>query len=468
MSQYCFTTTSAYHVEVHRTSFSPRASQHLRQRFVSIKHPKSARQHPLCLDDPTAPPSATSPIPDTASSTQLIAVPLDITDPLPVTPSLTNGILPFLRRTLLPAGFPSTVADNYIPFSIFNFQRQLYRSAYYVLGTSSLLVALSLDRGAKLTLSAALTWAVKDGLGLLVKAVLSASFAARADSDPKRARMIGEVLMALSGVAEASSALRPSAFLLFAAAAGVLRQAGDALSGPSYRVFLDSLATSRNIGDVSARGEVHIVSGKLAGLALGAVVVGALSQTPAEPTVRLPATAAAFIVLAASHLAAARAQVRAVQLRTLNAQRLDMIMEAFVGTGEVLSVEEVARRERVFWSDRAKVVFGVPLERIGMVGAAIRSGSRRHLLKMDGECVAVALAEDAATEHVLCAALGAYKLLEMGVGGAEVGNAEVEMAEKWADARFEEFWKALAAQRWATSRLLFDIGKSRYCSVPRN
>lgn len=373
--------------------------------------------------------------------------------------------LDLLQNFTLPAGFPATVGSGYIPFSICNVVRQMFRNAYYVLGTSSLLVALSADSASQLTLSAALTWALKDGLGLAAQACLSSTLGPMTDADPKRARMSGEFLMVASGAAEVCSVLAPSAFLFFASLAGVLRKSGDALSGPGYRVFLDRLAIAGNIGDVSARGEAQVVFGKLLGLGLGAAVVAALAATPQDPNVRLSATGIAFGLLAVGHLATSRVQVSTVCLATLNSQRLNLILDAFLSTGRVPSIAHVNSIERVVYlgspphSCARSIVYGVDLQSVKSDDTFLVPRSVRYFLVKSGDGVAVAFRKDASTKDVLLSTLEARRLLQ----STDRWQAEtMESAQRWALATFNDFETQLKTEGWDTSRFLSPIGKMKY------
>lgn len=383
-----------------------------------------------------------------------------------------------LRAFFLPAAWPQSVSPDYASFAAWNVGRHLFRSAYYVLGTSSLLYSLGLGVKETLTLSATLNWVLKDGLGMGLKVAISSRLASIVDNDPKQWRFIGDFLMAVSAGIEILSTLSPPYFLVFGTSAALLRQAADAMSGPSYRVFLDSFSISSNIGDVSSRGESQVVIGNLVGLGIGVGASSVLSNI-AESN-RLGPTMLLYAALASSHLLCTYRELAALQLRTLNRQRLNLILDQFLVDQTVPSVADVNKDEHFLYVPGIKPA---SMERIRLgaqlldfvecgrdVSRALTRRSDRFMVAYNLGTVGVMLREDVESVDVLRAMLQARRMLERvdaHAGGIEDWNRErlgalVAETYGWAEEHFELLQKGLKQQGWAVSKLLVGTGQSRY------
>jgi hypothetical protein len=390
------------------------------------------------------------------------------------------------RSVMLPVGFPDTVTAEFLPYAGWVVGRNAFRKANYVLGTSTLLYALGLSAESTLTFSVALNWILKDGLGLVSKVTASTQISRVLDRDPKLWRFGGDVLMVASVLVELLAPLRPSFFLLFGSASSLLREVADAMSGPSYRVFLQSMAIDENQGDVSSRSEIHVVIGTIIGLAVGASTTSFMSTDMFSSlgVDRSAFQAAAFCALSFGHLFCTRAEVSTIELRALNRKRLDLILSHFVETdGDVPSVSLVNEREKLFAGlfTRPRVVLGGQLLDFVECGGDVRRAVAR---RNDGCMVAygndgrigIMLEENVTERDVLRAMLLAQHLTTLvddagtetltTAGSEDVATRErvaalVEASYRWTAIRFAALESGLDAEGW-TRRLIFDTGAARF------
>lgn len=351
--------------------------------------------------------------------------------------------------------------------------RHVFRSAYYVLGTTSLLHALGLNASG-LPVSAALQWVLKDGLGMGAKLAVSTRLASSFDAEAKRWRMTGDTLMAVGAAVEISTLLKPSYFLLFASAAALLKETAGAVSGPPYRVFLDSFAISANIGDVSSRGEAQVVFGNLVGLGFGVAVASLLGKL-SDNAIFAP-TFAAYSVLAVCHLGSTYKAVRSVQMRTLNWHRLNLILDTFLDTYHVPSVRDTNTaesflyfRSRGYW----RLCIGArPLdyiENMRDVTELVENSDDRFLVAYSNGRAGVMLRDDVRPEDLLRATLHGRRLLHVvdEMGGCDEWSAErlrplLDKAYAWAEEAFPKLVIGLKEQGWSTSTVLISTGAERY------
>lgn len=347
-------------------------------------------------------------------------------------PSSASDWLARLASPLLPTGWPASVGPGYARWSFWHVGRHVFRNAHYVLGTTSLLYALGLDSAGAIAVSAAVKWVLKDGAALGTKFALTTSVARAVDASPKRLRVLGDTLMAVAASVEVLSLTHPAYFLLFGSAGALLRDAGGALSGPAYRVFLDSFARG-NIGEVSSRGEAQVVIGNLAGLGAGVCIASALAAAfggdgaGSNVEGRLVATLAAQLMLACAHLACTVRAVGCVQLATLNAQRLRLVVEEFARTGRALGVGEANAGERFVRMGRMDdawrtVVLGASASDFPTAAADVTRGEAAAVERGPGGQVGVVVAEDARVADLVRAALQAWRLADGSSGDGETGD----------------------------------------------
>ena len=360
--------------------------------------------------------------------------------------------------------------------------RHVFRNAYYVLATTSLLYSLGLGTGQTLALGATLKWVLKDGLAMATNLLVSTNLASIVDANPKRCRFIGDSFMAVSALVEILSVADPSYFLLFGTLAALLRQAGGAMSGPAYRVFLDSFATTSNIGDVSSRGEAQVVIGNLTGLALGVAAKTFLDSQPMDN--RLLPTLAFFAVLAVGHLGSTYNAISSVRLRTLNWQRLNIIIDEYLSTATVPSVETVNGSESFLYAFSAhgsskRLRVGVSLlefvECGGDVSAALRNRKDRFMVAYNKDCVGIVLQEDIRPEDMVQAVLQGRRLLQVveenhGVkdwSRAKMGELTAE-TYSWTCDELPSFVNGLKSQGWSLKKMLVGTEGCRYKRSPRD
>lgn len=372
------------------------------------------------------------------------------------------------RKVMLPESWPRGVSEEFVGYACWNVLRNAFRKANYVLGTSALLYALGLGAEKSLGVSIALNWVLKDGLGMASKVVVSAQVSRVLDRDPKAWRMLGDSLMTLSVFVELLSPLQPSYFFFFGSLSSLLKSVADAMSGPSYRVFLQNFALADNIGDISSRSEIHVVVGTLLGLAVGA---GASTLVSSDALVGLgvdrgTCLGALFCTFAAGHLFSCRQEIRMVELRTLNWKRLSLILEHFLSQGSVPSISSVNAEEKLAsnpWKQQ-RVIFGAQLIDFVDSGAdarnAIENRSDRYILarRKDG-CIGIMLEESADAGDVLQAALHAQCVLQR--DGAALPGEAADDANLGVHEIFPVFESELARAGW-TPRILFDTGTVRY------
>lgn len=276
--------------------------------------------------------------------------------------------------------------------------------------------------------------------------------------------------MALATAVEIASTSHPPWFLLFGSAAALLREAGGALSGPSYLVFLDAFATGANIGDLCGRGNAQVVMGNLIGLGVGVTIAQWLATLSGSD--RIWFTTIFYIVLAVGHLLSTRKAVDTVHLASLNAQRLHIVVGGFLRDGVVRSVPSVNADEGI--RSLAEVEDGAA-ERV-QLGVGVAAMTTTEGVVVDevvrrveedgvatvglGDRVGVVLRDGGSGEEMVLGVLMARKQLMEIETGSQSEEAGVK-AREWTRRHGHELMDGLRREGWHTDKVTAASGAAR-------
>ena len=196
-------------------------------------------------------------------------------------------------------------------------------------------------------LAGAWNWVVKDGIGQL-GGVLVASrlshFSKTLDADPKRWRMTAALSLDMAAGIEIVTPLAPSVWVLpLAVAANLLKNIGFLTASASRAALHQSLATAGNLADVTAKAGSQSMAAGTIGTFLG---VG-FSTSLATSSHAFAGFGTAFLGLACLHQGFHYISLRAVALRHMNRHRLNILLEQYVSSGNVLTPAAVAQRESI-------------------------------------------------------------------------------------------------------------------------
>jgi len=290
----------------------------------------------------------------------------------------------FLREKILPimsvAFVPSGVTSNYYRFMQWRILQRFVNANLHVFGTQSLLLGLGIrdtthnQLGA---LSAALKWVLKDALGKIVRMLWASRMGLRFDSDAKRWRMRSAFCFAAGNGLEIATYIFPHFFLLWATAANCCKQISMLTSSSTRSSIFFSFrdGTRENIADITAKGEAQVAVVDLMGIASGVW----LSKSVVGTSIR--SILAVYVVLQTVEVYCVYKQLRAVQYRVFNFERMIKVLADFCSGSSITAAngenvtttiqqqepcietpEEMARNERMFLPPkhlaRRQVAFG--------------------------------------------------------------------------------------------------------------
>ncbi|KAE9460612.1 hypothetical protein C3L33_07410, partial [Rhododendron williamsianum] len=243
------------------------------------------------------------------------------------------------QNKFFPSGYPYSVNEGYLRYTQFRAMQHFTSAALSVLSTQSLLFAAGLR-----PTPAQATVVLKDGMQHVGKLICS-SLGARMDSEPKRWRILADVLYDLGTGLEVLSPLCPHLFLEMAGlgnfAKGMAVVAARATRLPIYSSF----AKEGNLSDLFAKGEAISTLFNVLGIGAGIQLASTICSSTQAKLVVGP-------LLSVVHVYCVVEEMRAAPVNTLNPQRTAMVVADYLKTGKISSPADLRYREDLLFPGR--------------------------------------------------------------------------------------------------------------------
>lgn len=237
-----------------------------------------------------------------------------------------------LLRWLLPEGYPQSVHDNYLKFTMWTGLQGISSSFIGVLSTQAMLGTLmnissvSSDCGGWLSKGAAaatINWILKDGLGQAGGIALVSLLGSRLDSQARFLRFHSTVLFLIGSLLEFSipfaCTFSSSAFLGLASIANVLKNVSWMVVSATRAHFMKNFAVKGNLGDLTGKAASQMTLASLIGTGLGLAVL--------KTTNSWSVMAGSWVVSAAIGLIATHRSCKVGLSRQLSPKRIFKIIE---------------------------------------------------------------------------------------------------------------------------------------------
>ncbi|XP_066426302.1 RUS family member 1 [Molothrus aeneus] len=288
-------------------------------------------------------------------------------------------------RLLLPQGFPESVSPDYGAYQCWDGLQALCSSLCSSLSARAVLEAVGVGDGSASVTGAALTWLIRDGVGILTRIGFVWLQGSHLDCEAKQWRFVADLLNDVALVLEILAphwlSLGPALLVMAAAARCVVGVAG----GATRAALAVHQARRDNVADVAAKdsSQETLVNG--AGLLLSLLLLPLLDGRPWL-------TWATLVLLMAAHLGSNLAAIGSLNFTSLNRPRLRLAIGwalrgggakgergvAWTGMGgvklEVPRPEQVNPREPLLpgFGSRLRLHLGAPLEHLVSSEAELR------------------------------------------------------------------------------------------------
>ncbi|KAJ3119191.1 hypothetical protein HK098_005688 [Nowakowskiella sp. JEL0407] len=177
-----------------------------------------------------------------------------------------------LLSAFLPKGYPHSVSQDYLQYTIYFFIQSVTGTITSTLSMQALLQALGLSTTTSLGLAATTTWILKDGLGLLGGVMYASIISNKFDSHPKQFRFFSAVALQLATLAELITPLFPNMFLFLASASNIAKNIAYLASSATRASMHKGFCKEDNLGDVTGKAGAQSTAAGLIGTAGGVVI----------------------------------------------------------------------------------------------------------------------------------------------------------------------------------------------------
>ncbi|CDP14395.1 unnamed protein product [Coffea canephora] len=369
----------------------------------------------------------------------------------------TRRVVESFFNKFFPSGYPYSVNEGYLRYTQFRALQHFTSAALSVLSTQSLLFAAGLrPTPAQAT---AVSWILKDGMQHVGKLICS-NLGARMDSEPKRWRILADVLYDLGTGFEVLSPLCPQLFLEMAGlgnfAKGMAVVAARATRLPIYSSF----AKEGNLSDLFAKGEAISTLFNVLGIGAGIQLASTVCSTMQGKLLVGP-------VLSVIHIYSVCEEMRAAPVNTLNPQRTAMLVADFVKTGKISSPADLRYREDLLFpgrliEDAGNVKVGSALHMVVKPSKLQQLKEifpeERFLLSSGSRQTDLILEHNATAEDALRGWLVAAFTADLEKSVDDTSASILRVAYERMDTVFRPFLSELQAKGWHTDRFLDGTG----------
>lgn len=286
-----------------------------------------------------------------------------------------------LAAAFLPRGYPR----DYIQYQQYDTLQALCSYLRGILATHATLVVAGVGDANASAIAATLAWVVRDGAAMVSSLIFATWGSSRFDRNCKSWRLFADVINDVALSLEMSAAVfgRDRAVAVMCVAACCKALCGTA-SGACRAVITTHFAVCNNAADVASKESSQELMVSLVGMVAGLALAGYVEAGSSAPVI-------VFVLLTCVHVVANWMAVRGLQLRTLNTNRAEAVIEAFLEEGErVLGPAEAAGVESLWpssgwWGPRA------------CLGALLHPSAWYHTPALAMGCRLTALPDDAVT-----------------------------------------------------------------------
>jgi hypothetical protein len=251
--------------------------------------------------------------------------------------------LKVLQDLFLPIGFPATVRPRYFEYQLYDSLQGLCSYLRGVVCNAHVLKAAGVGNAEATAMSAALTWAMKDGLAMMGALVFSYAASPLFDSHVKEFRLFADVI---NDVGLTLDMMAPwfsdnvTHLLLVTSAATLCKTLCGMAAGATKSSITVHFAIQGNMADLNAKESTQETLVSLLGMVLGVSLARQLSKLEEQELLSSDdseATSTAlllqwgiFVVLTMVHVWANWKGVKLLHLETLNRERAHVVLQNLV------------------------------------------------------------------------------------------------------------------------------------------
>lgn len=236
------------------------------------------------------------------------------------------------RDLFLPVGYPQSVRPEYMAYQIYDSLQGLCSYLRGVVSTSALLTAAGVGNSEATAMSAAMTWAMRDGLGMVGGLMFSYSTSSLFDSYVKEFRLFADVINDVGLTLDMVAPYVGTDRVLYVTSMGTICKVMCGIAaGATKGSITQHFCLRGNMADLNAKEGTQETLVSLIGMMLGIALARYLHELE-QQDVSLTATVSwtIFVLLTILHVWANYFGVKLLRLRTLNRERATVVLNGVV------------------------------------------------------------------------------------------------------------------------------------------
>jgi len=245
----------------------------------------------------------------------------------------------FFHEVFLPQGYPDSVCDDYYRYQLWDTLQAFCSTITGTLTTQAVMKGVGVGDTAATPFAAAVTWIMKDGMGMVGRITFAWFEGTRLDGDCKKWRLFADIL---NDMAMALELLLPM-FLTYSThilcIATALKSIVGVAGGATRAAITQHQAIRNNMADVSAKDGSQETFVNLCASVVGIIILAIFDEGKFVWHL--------FTVFTVIHLYANYQAVLSLKMVTLNNARLILLLRTYLGTEVVLSPRVINKEEAV-------------------------------------------------------------------------------------------------------------------------
>ncbi|KAB8216154.1 DUF647-domain-containing protein [Aspergillus novoparasiticus] len=243
-----------------------------------------------------------------------------------------SSLTSLLVDVFLPAGYPHSVSDDYVPYQIFDSLQAFSSSIAGLLSSRAVLQGVGVGNADASPTAALLLHILQDTSGRIATILFAHRVGTALEPECKMYRLAADVFNDAAMILDCLSPMIPAGFgrVTVLSTAGVLRALCGVAGGSSKASLSAHFSRWGNLAEVNAKDSSQETIISLIGMLVGSFVVSRVTS--------YTATWFSLMMLLTMHLSLNYAAVRSVQMTSLNRQRANIVFSTLLNSDTDLDI----------------------------------------------------------------------------------------------------------------------------------
>jgi len=259
-----------------------------------------------------------------------------------------ESYLQTLFDVFLPAGYPQSVTEDYLPYQVYDSLQAFSSSIAGLLSSRALLQGIGVGDSSASASNAVLVNILQDSVGRFATILFAHRLGTSLEPECKRYRFLADVMNDSAMILDCLSPALPKTLRIIAlCTSGTLRALCGVAAGASKASLSVHFAKWGTVAELNAKDSSQETVIGLMGMLAGSLVVSRITS--------LWSTWTTMIFLIGVHLYTNYRAVRSVTMHTLNRQRVNIVASDYFSNAEcdrsIMDIKRVAMVEHIFERD---------------------------------------------------------------------------------------------------------------------